>query len=220
MGRARSARHRVYGQCELVTGMNQKEKQILAEARAVERDAADLLRRQGFPDAMTQWRNDAAARAEAKRKADRERRAEEREHQRKFVTKTVDPGVRVPDDLTVFVAPANWQNEVIASLRTAMGQGDAQVLNDVCDAVFPTLEKLRGAISEGDARVLNTVREAVFPTLEKIAAKLERDINAIGERVDRKLAEMQAEVRSAINKRRAGAVIDLPSPLSKARGLN
>jgi hypothetical protein len=64
------------------------------------------------------------------------------------------------------------------------------------------------------------VREAVFPTLEKIAAKLERDINAIGERVDRKLAEMQAEVRSAINKRRAGAVIDLPSPLSKARGLN
>jgi hypothetical protein len=155
---------------------------------------------------------------EAARK--RERRAAQREQQRQQRTKTVDHGVRVPDDLTVFVAPANWQNEVIASLRTAMGQGDAQVLNDVCDAVFPTLEKLRGAISEGDARVLNTVREAVFPTPEKIAAKLERDINAIGERVDRKLAEMQAEVRSAINKRRAGAVIDLPSPLSKARGLN
>ena len=80
------------------------------------------------------------------------------------------------------------------------------------------IAELRLAISEGDADVINTVNDAVFPALEKICDGLKRKINEIGERVDRRLSEMQTEVRAGL-KRERGEVFELPS-LREARKIN
>lgn len=57
-------------------------KRIVDAARAAERDAADLLRREGFPDPMTRWRNDADERAAAEKWETRRRQAKTRRDQR------------------------------------------------------------------------------------------------------------------------------------------
>jgi hypothetical protein len=81
------------------------------------------------------------------------------------------------------------------------------------------IEALRGALSEGDAMVLQTVTDAVMPCIEKICDGLQRKINEIGERVDRRLAAMESEVRGAIKRERAGEVFELPS-LREVRKVN
>jgi hypothetical protein len=133
------------------------------------------------------------AHAEQEAKFARERRAAQRQQQREqsgyLTSKTIDnSGMRAPDDLQVFIAPADW------------GYREDLVIEALCSV-----------ISKGDAEVMNIVSEAVFPTLERIADKLEREIKKISAKVDRRLSAMQKEVRAATRGERSGDVIDMPS---------
>jgi hypothetical protein len=69
---------------------------------------------------------------------------------------------------------------------------------------------LRELIPQGDAEVINDINAAIMPLIERIADKLESTIKEISERVDRQLAEMQQEIRSAARRERS-EVLDIPS---------
>jgi hypothetical protein len=81
------------------------------------------------------------------------------------------------------------------------------------------LEAVRELIPKGDAEVLKVVETAIIPLVENVGDALRKKINEIGERVDRRLAEMQNEVRGVIKRERVGAEFDLPS-LREARNVN
>jgi hypothetical protein len=68
----------------------------------------------------------------------RQRRREEREWQRTQRVSTV----RVPDDLQIFIAPRDWMDAQTATLRRAISEGDAAVLDAVNEAIIPCIEKI------------------------------------------------------------------------------
>jgi hypothetical protein len=118
-------------------------KRVLAEARRVERDAAELLQRVGIPDPMTAWRNDADARAEAVRQADRERRREERRDRRERDRAAAEVDV----DARIAAAIMCERKFMLEAVGAAMGEFVRKQLTAI-DVKLADLERLLQRLRE------------------------------------------------------------------------
>jgi hypothetical protein len=128
--------------------------QIRAEARALDRDAADFLRRQGFyNDANERVEAEAARQAETRR-----RRVEERRERRERMESAAVVELRAE----------------IERLRELMAKGDLEIIDAINKAVFPALEniadKLQTTIKEIGQRVdreLNEIRAEIRAEIKR-----------------------------------------------------
>jgi hypothetical protein len=158
MATAQSGRGQLARGRELVNIMAdwKESKRIHDEAKRVERDAAELSQRLGISDALTQWRNDAAARAAAEREETRRRRIAERREQRERV-----------ESATVTELSAE-----IEALRELIAKGDVEMLSVVETAIIPMVEK----VGDGLQRQIREIGARVDRQLAEMQAEVRASI--------------------------------------------